>query len=78
MQKRVIKELLLFTLILTVLTLIMHSDLLTDPVSRFSTMSERENFYHPFIYTSIVYFTVLFMRLLTLSLKTLINKFKNR
>ena len=56
------KELLYYLLTLCVLALIMHIDLLSDPSSRLQTMGEKENYFHPFLYSFIVYFVVLILR----------------
>ena len=56
------KELLYYLLTLFVLALIMHIDLLSDPFSRLQTMGEKENYFHPFLYSFIVYFVILVLR----------------
>ncbi|RLA64904.1 MAG: hypothetical protein DRQ78_05695 [Epsilonproteobacteria bacterium] len=56
------KETLVYLVILFVLTLIMHSDLLSNPISRFQIMYEKGNYSHPFIYSFIVYIILLIIR----------------
>jgi hypothetical protein len=74
MQQKVAKELIIYMLIFVTLALLMHLDLFTEPVSRFSTMLERENFYHPLVYTSIVYIVILFFRLFIKYISVILNK----
>lgn len=56
------KELLIYLLTLLVLALIMHIDLLSDPSARLQTMQEKENYTHPFLYSFVVYGTILILR----------------
>ena len=56
------KEIFYYLLILLILALVMHSDLLNNPVARFQAMSEKGNYTHPFLYAFIVYATILFFR----------------
>ena len=56
------KELLIYLFTLFILTLIMHSDLLTDPSIRINLMYEKENYSHPFLYSFIVYAVVFLLR----------------
>jgi hypothetical protein len=56
------KELLIYLFTLLILTLIMHSDLLTDPSVRINLMLEKENYSHPFLYSFIVYAVVFVLR----------------
>jgi hypothetical protein len=54
------REILVYLVMLFVLSLVMHSDLLSDPFSRFQLMQEKENYSHPFLYTFFVY-SILFI-----------------
>jgi hypothetical protein len=54
------KEIFLYLVMLLVFTLLMHSDLFTNPSSRFEMMVEKENYSHPFIYTFVIY-SILFI-----------------
>ena len=54
------RETLIYIAMLLVLTLVMHSDLLTNPSSRFEIMHEKGNYSHPFLYTFVIY-SILFI-----------------
>jgi hypothetical protein len=56
------KEIFYYLLILLILALIMHSDLITDPVARVQLMNEKGNYTHPFLYAFIIYITILVFR----------------
>ena len=56
------KELIIYLLVVLVLTLIMHSDLLTNPSMRINLMHEKENYSHPFLYSFFVYSAILILR----------------
>ncbi len=56
------KELLYYLLTLLILALIMHIDLLSDPLSRLRTMGEKGNYIHPFLYSFVVYGVILILR----------------
>ncbi|MFA6193035.1 MAG: hypothetical protein WC665_11880 [Sulfurimonas sp.] len=56
------KEVVYYLLTLLALALIMHSDLLNDPFLRFHNMSEKGNFSHPFLYSLVIYGTILILR----------------
>lgn len=56
------REFLVYLVMLFVLGLVMHSDLLSDPSSRFQMMHEKGNYSHPFLYTFIIYIILLFIR----------------
>ena len=61
--KQVIKkELLYYLLTLLVLALVMHSDLLNNPLARLETMDEKGNYFHPFLYSFFIYAAFLFIR----------------
>lgn len=49
------REVLIYLAMLLVLALVMHSDLLSDPSSRFQIMYEKGNYSHPFLYTFFIY-----------------------
>ena len=61
-KRTLIKEFLYYLITLLVLALIMHIDLLSDPLSRLQTMHEKENYFHPFLYSFIVYAVILAFR----------------
>lgn len=54
------REIFVYLAIFFVLSIVMHSDLLSDPSSRFQMMNEKENYSHPFLYSFFVY-SVLFI-----------------
>lgn len=56
------KEFLYYLLTLFALALIMHIDLLSDPLSRFHSMNEKGNYSHPFLYSAVVYGVILILR----------------
>ncbi len=56
------KEVLYYLLTLLILALIMHIDLLSDPFSRLQTMGEKENYFHPFLYSFIIYIIFFILR----------------
>ncbi|MFA6137245.1 MAG: hypothetical protein WC667_04090 [Sulfurimonas sp.] len=56
------KEVLYYLFTLLALALIMHSDLLSNPFLRFHNMYEKGNFSHPFLYSFIIYGTILILR----------------
>ena len=56
------KEAIYYLITLLVLALIMHSDLLSDPSSRFNLMQEKGNYTHPFLYSFIIYIIILIIR----------------
>ncbi len=56
------KEALIYLVTLLILALIMHIDLLSDPLSRLSLMQEKENYSHPFLYSFIIYTVILILR----------------
>jgi hypothetical protein len=60
----VIKEFLYYLITFVVLTLIMHFDILSDPSSRLELMKEKENYFHPFFYSFIVYSVMLVLRVI--------------
>jgi len=61
-KKALIKEILYYFLTLLILALIMHIDLLSDPLARVSMMQEKENYFHPFIYAFVIYIVIFIVR----------------
>ena len=76
MIKRIRNEILFFLAILVVLAFLMHSDLFTSPLERFSTMSEMGNYLHPFLWTFGVYLFIGVFRLIYMGINYLKNKKK--
>ena len=56
------REVIYYIITLVVLALIMHFDLLSDPLARFEEMQNRGNYSHPFIYAFIVYIIIFIIR----------------
>ena len=56
------KEALYYLLTILILALIMHFDLLSDPLARFELMQEKGNYSHPFIYSFVIYSVILILR----------------
>ena len=57
-----IRELLYFVIIFVILALIMHIDILSNPLARLDLMKEKDNYSHPFFYAFIVYSVVLVLK----------------
>ena len=56
------REFLYYITIFVILALIMHIDLLRDPLARLELMKEKDNYSHPFFYTFILYSVILVLR----------------
>ena len=56
------KELIIFTALLTLLIVLMHPDMLSNPVDRLERMQYVGNYVHPLLYTFFVYLVVYFFR----------------
>lgn len=56
------KEFYIYLGTLLVLIIIAHSDILSDPLARFSLMEQKENYSHPFVYSVIIYGIILILR----------------
>ena len=54
------KELIIYLAMFLVLALLSHSDLLSTPSERFQLMYEKGNYFHPFLYTFVLY-SILFI-----------------
>lgn len=54
------REIFVYIAIFFVLSIVMHSDFLSDPSSRFQMMHEKENYSHPFLYSFFIY-SILFI-----------------
>lgn len=59
-KEEIKKEFFIYIIMLLVLTIVMHSDILSDPFLRFNIMFEKENYTHPFLYTLVIY-TIFFI-----------------
>ena len=56
------REIFVYLAMLVVLALLSHSDLLSNPSQRFQLMIERENYFHPLLYTFILYSIIFILR----------------
>ena len=56
------KEIFIYLVMLFLLALVTHSDLLSDPSSRFQMMHEKGNYSHPFLYTFVLYIVLFIIR----------------
>jgi H+/Cl- antiporter ClcA len=74
MQKIVIREVVIYTTLLVILALVMHPDLLSSTSERFSSMQERRNYFHPFIYAFFIYLFLLLFRFVAKKIATLFRK----
>lgn len=55
-------ELIIYTALLTLLTLLMHPDMIGDPTVRLAIMQQKSNYIHPLLYTFFVYLILYFFR----------------
>jgi len=67
------KELIIVGGIMVLLALAIHPDLLSDPLGRFNLMQERGNYFHPFLYTVLIYTISGVVRLSLIFLKRLFS-----
>lgn len=56
------KEILIYLVMLFVLSMISHSDFLSNPFVRFQMMYEKGNYFHPLIYTFVIYSVIFIIR----------------
>ena len=56
------KEFFIYLGTLLILIIIVHSDILSNPLARFDLMGQKENFAHPFIYSFAIYGVILIIR----------------
>jgi hypothetical protein len=55
MLRKIIKELIYYTITLVVLALLQHQDLLHTPLARIEKMQTAGNYLHPFIWALFIY-----------------------
>jgi hypothetical protein len=55
-------ELTIYTALLTILIILMHPDMLSEPTVRLGLMQEKTNYIHPLLYTFFVYLILFFIR----------------
>jgi hypothetical protein len=68
------KEVVIYFVLLLFSALLIHSDLLTKPAVRLEMMSDRSNYYHPFVFGFILYLVVGIFRLIVVGIKKLIKR----
>ncbi len=68
------KEFVIYLTILLLSALILHPDLLSDPLKRIEMMSERANYYHPIVFSLAIYLIVGLGRLIVLGFKRLTGR----
>ena len=68
------KELFVYTGLLTMLMLIMHPDLLSNPTERLANMQVMGNYVHPLLYTFFIYLVLYFFRTVFSFIKRLFSK----
>lgn len=56
------KEFFIYLGTLFVLIIIVHSDILSNPMARLDLMGQKENYAHPLIYSFAIYFIILIIR----------------
>jgi len=71
MQKKLLREVVILSVIFVVMALLLHSDLVSDPFSRFAHMQQRGNYLHPLFYTFIFYMIFSILRFLVHLIKRL-------
>jgi len=78
MKQALTKEIFIYIILFVVLAFLMHPDLLETPLERFSHMMERGNFFHPFIYSILLYIFLFILRFITRKTVFLFNKLVNK
>lgn len=56
------KEFFIYLATLFILIVIAHSDMLSDPFARFDLMAQKENFFHPLVYSFAIYSIIFVIR----------------
>ncbi len=74
MKKIILKEVVIYAIMLIVLALLMHPDLLSSPSERLALMQEKGNHTHPILYSLIIYAITGLLRLLVGWIKKLFKK----
>jgi hypothetical protein len=68
------KELLIYLLTVAVSALLVHPDLLSTPLTRLEMMTDRANYYHPFLFGLGVYLIIGIIRLIIAGIKKIMKK----
>lgn len=77
MKHWIFKESVIFMTLMAMLAVMMHGDLLTDPLTRYEVMMERGNLFHPFIWTALVYLALALIRGILKALMKLRARFQD-
>jgi hypothetical protein len=72
MKNIMIREIAIYVILLIVLAFTMHPDLLSG--ERFELMGERGNYFHPLLYTLILYLILLVIRYIIKKISSLFRK----
>jgi len=78
MQRIMIREVAIYAILLVTLALLMHPDLLSNPIERLSVMQERANYIHPLVYAFVIYFFLLIVRFVVKKIARLFKKSSDR
>lgn len=68
------KELIIYTALLTLMIVLIHPDMLTNPIERLHMMQVQSNYIHPLLYTFFIYLVVFFFRAIIGFIMKLFNK----
>jgi len=68
------KEVLIYLVVVLLSALIIHPDLISDPVARFEKMIARADYYHPLLFGLGIYLFIGAIRLLVKWIKKLIKR----
>ena len=68
------KELLIYLLTVVISALMIHPDLLSTPLARLEMMTDRANYYHPFLFGLGIYLVIGVIRLIVIGLKKIIKR----
>lgn len=74
MIKLLRKELIIYTALLTLLIVLIHPDMLSNPIERLSMMQDHSNYIHPLLYTFFIYLIVFFFRAIIGFIMNFFNK----
>ncbi|MFT5836251.1 MAG: ABC-type multidrug transport system fused ATPase/permease subunit [Sulfurimonas sp.] len=72
------KEFTIYTALLTLLIILMHPDIISNPTIRLGLMQEKANYIHPLLYTFFIYLVLYFFRALIAFVLRLIKRGKNK
>ena len=56
------KEFYIYLVTLFILIIIAHSDILSSPLVRIELMGQKENYFHPFVYSFAIYSVIFIVR----------------